>query len=169
MERIDVVNDNNVVIGQVPKSELYDGPNNHRIVHVLIFNDQGELALQQRSRTVDFLPGYWTTVVGGHVQAGESPDQAARREMTEEIGVNIPFEILFEFVYEPPNVPGMKKFLTVYQAHYNGPFSPNLEKVERVEYFDLEKIKSMVDRNEKTHHELSIIISKIYGAHPRKN
>ena len=138
----------------MPKAKLYTGPNNHRIIHVLIFNDHGKMALQLRSQTVGFLPLHWTTVVGGHVQAGETPGQAAKREMQEEIGIDVPIERLFETVYEPPHIPGMKKFLTIFRAKYNGPFSPDPEAVKRIEFFDFDIIKQMIEKGEKIHSEL---------------
>lgn len=162
-EIVDIVDDENVVIGKISEADLYKCPNNHRIVHVLIFNDNGEMALQLRSRTDDYLPLHWTTVVGGHVQAGETPEQAAKREMREEIGVDIPFEKLFETAYELPQVPGMKKFLTVFRATYNGPFSPNLKDIERVEFFSQEKIRQMINNQEKVHQEFAYIFFRANG------
>ncbi|MFA5107726.1 MAG: NUDIX domain-containing protein [Patescibacteria group bacterium] len=161
MELIDIVNDHNAVIGRISKDQLYDGPNNHRIVHVLIFNNKGDVALQLRSRTVAFLPSHWTTVVGGHVQAGETVEQAAKREMVEEIGVAVPFKKLFEIIYVPPQRPDMKKFLTIFKATHNGPFTPNPEDVERVEFFSPNKIKQKIARGKNLHHEMVVIMKTL--------
>ncbi len=161
MELIDIVNDRNAVIGRISKDQLYDGPNNHRIVHVLIYNDKGEIALQLRSRMVAFLPSHWTTVVGGHVQAGETVEQAAKREMNEEIGLVAPIKKLFEIIYVPPRVPGMKKFLTVFKTTHNGPFSPNPEDVERIEFFSPNKIKQKIVRGKNLHHEMIVIMKTL--------
>ncbi|MDD5342497.1 MAG: NUDIX domain-containing protein [Patescibacteria group bacterium] len=161
MEFIDIVNDQNQVIGKITKDKLYDSPNNHRIVHVLIFNDRGEMALQLRSQTVEFLPSHWTTVVGGHVQAGETAEQAAQREMKEEVGVDLPFEKLFETVYETPHLPGMKKFLTVFKAFFNGPFSPNPDDVAKVEFFSFDEIKQMIEQRKNLHQEMISVFNDL--------
>ena len=64
----------------------------HKVVHVLVFNDAGNLLLQKRSMNKDVAPGKWDTSVGGHVSPGEDLKTAALREMKEELGV-IPEDI----------------------------------------------------------------------------
>lgn len=59
----------------------------HRTVHVWIRNSKGELLLQKRALTKDVYPGYWDISCAGHIDAGESPETAALRELSEELGV----------------------------------------------------------------------------------
>lgn len=59
----------------------------HRTVHVWIRNEKGELLLQKRALTKDVYPGYWDISCAGHIDAGESPETAALRELSEELGV----------------------------------------------------------------------------------
>ena len=87
MEYIDVVDKNDNVIDTVSKQDIYKNLLSHRIVHVVIFNDKGEMALQLRSPKVSYCPEHWATTVGGHVQAGETHRQGAIREFIEEIGI----------------------------------------------------------------------------------
>lgn len=54
-------------------------------VGALLVNAQGEVLLQQRDDKPHLnYPGHWTTL-GGKVEAGETPDEAMRRELLEEI------------------------------------------------------------------------------------
>jgi 8-oxo-dGTP pyrophosphatase MutT (NUDIX family) len=161
MEFIDVVDEHNQVIGQITKSELYEKKPNHRIVHVLIYNDRDEMALQLRSASVVFCPNHWVTTVGGHVQAGETAEAAAKREMMEEIGVDLPLAHLFDAEYRPPTLPGMIKFLTIYRATYNGPFRPDSNDVARVDFFALPAIMRMMARGEKFHPELQFLLDNM--------
>src|SRR3990167_3639738 len=48
----------------------------YRIVHILLFNEKGEMALQMRSSHKKFCPNHLSTAVGGHVQTGETYEQA---------------------------------------------------------------------------------------------
>lgn len=57
------------------------------MVHLHVFNREGEIYLQKRSAEKDILPGYWDTAVGGHVADGETPEEALVREAREEIGL----------------------------------------------------------------------------------
>ena len=52
----------------------------HPVVHLHLFNSRGELYLQKRPEWKDIQPGRWDTAVGGHVDYGETVDEALRRE-----------------------------------------------------------------------------------------
>ena len=156
MEYLDIVNDNDQVIGNAPRPEIYEKKLTHRIVHVIVFNDTGEMALQLRSSNVKFCPLHWSTTVGGHVLAGESYEQAAKRECKEEVGIALPLKYAFKETYTKPD--GTKKFLSIFTATFNGPFEVDLQEVERVEYFSKEKINDMICQGEKFHSELLYLI-----------
>ena len=57
------------------------------MVHLHIFDREGNLYLQKRSMEKDLLPGYWDTAVGGHVTYGEQVLEALFREAGEELGL----------------------------------------------------------------------------------
>lgn len=61
----------------------------HLVVHVCLFNDQGQMLIQQRHKDKDSWPEYWDVTVGGSALAGENAQQAAMREVKEEIGLSI--------------------------------------------------------------------------------
>jgi isopentenyldiphosphate isomerase len=87
-EIFDVVNEADTVVGQAAREQVHGNPSLiHRVAHVLVFRSDGALFLQLRSPDKDVQPGKWDTSVGGHVDAGESYDEAARREMAEELGI----------------------------------------------------------------------------------
>lgn len=57
----------------------------HDCVGALLVRD-GQVLLGRRAEQRDWLPGAWD-VVGGHIEAGESPEAAITRELAEELGV----------------------------------------------------------------------------------
>lgn len=78
------------------KDDIYKGAL-HGAVHVWVWrllNDQVELLLQHRAPQKLTWPNTWGESVGGHIDLSESPETAALREATEEIGVNIKFKDL---------------------------------------------------------------------------
>lgn len=97
-EIFDVVDADDKVIGQALRSECHGDPSLvHRVAHVMVFNQQGELLLQKRSPDKDIQPGKWDTSVGGHLDSGEDYQQAAVREMNEELGLaDIPLTFLYK-------------------------------------------------------------------------
>ncbi len=90
------------VIGSATRAECHSGSRLlHPVVHLHVFNPQGEIYLQKRAASKRIQPGRWDTSVGGHVDFGETIEQALRREVREEIGL-VDFEPvhLFNYVYD---------------------------------------------------------------------
>lgn len=90
------------VIGSATRAECHSGSRLlHPVVHLHVFNPQGAIYLQKRSASKRIQPGRWDTSVGGHVDLGETIEQALRREVREEIGL-VDFEPvhLFNYVYD---------------------------------------------------------------------
>jgi isopentenyldiphosphate isomerase len=92
-ELLDLVNESDEVIGTVWKSLAHKNPKLiHREVNMAIFNKNNKVLLQQRSMNKSH-PGAWKITATGHVKAGENPIDAAKRELSEELGINI--ELLY--------------------------------------------------------------------------
>lgn len=84
-----VVDEDGIQISLSPRSICHDGKSMllHPVVHLHLFNEQGELFLQKRASTKDLLPGKWDSSVGGHINPGEKPEEALERETAEELGI----------------------------------------------------------------------------------
>jgi Isopentenyldiphosphate isomerase len=83
-----LVDEQGNVIGKATRSKCHGGTFwLHPVVHLHIFNSNGELFLQKRAMNKDTQPGKWDTAVGGHVDYGEAVETALKREAFEELGV----------------------------------------------------------------------------------
>jgi len=160
METLDIVNDRDEVIGQATKKEIYAQKLPHRIVHVLVYDDQGRMLLQKRAETVFFAPGHWSTAVGGHVQAGETYEAAALREYDEELGTTSPLEFLFSDVFRDK---GYTKYLHVYRASLAGELKPNPVEVAEVRAFTDAELCALDPEIDLVHPELSFILARLFG------
>ena len=90
MEYLDIYDENRKWLGYSrPRGASYMPGEYHLIVHVCLMNERGEMLIQQRSDSVAKWPGMWDLTIGGHVLAGETPEQAAEREVQEELGLQI--------------------------------------------------------------------------------
>jgi isopentenyl-diphosphate Delta-isomerase len=87
-ETFDVVDDDDTVIGTATRKQAHMLGHIHRSVLFFIFDGQGRVYVNQRAENKEFYPGYWSLVFGGHVDAGESYDEAVVREAKEEAGVD---------------------------------------------------------------------------------
>ncbi|MBI2464519.1 NUDIX domain-containing protein [Candidatus Shapirobacteria bacterium] len=86
-ELLDLVNEKDEVIGEVLKSKANSDPKLiHREILVYIFDDENRMLMQQRSFNKKVYPGVWAESCAGHVGKGEDPENAAHRELVEELG-----------------------------------------------------------------------------------
>jgi isopentenyl-diphosphate Delta-isomerase len=128
-ERFDVVDANDVVVGQATRGEVHARGLLHRAVHVVVSNQAGEIFLQKRSLAKDTCPGCWASSCSGHVDSGEDYDAAAQRELAEEIGVVVASPPARWFRMEPSEDTGWE-FVWVYRMTGEGPFALNPAEVE---------------------------------------
>jgi 8-oxo-dGTP pyrophosphatase MutT (NUDIX family) len=93
----------------------------HRAVFVLVRSSDGRVLVHRRSEHKDLWPGQWDLAVGGVVGAGEGWEEAAHRELAEEVGVVVErLEPLGEGAFDDPDVSLVAR---VYAAVHDGPFS----------------------------------------------
>jgi isopentenyldiphosphate isomerase len=87
-EVFDRVDQDDHVIGRVRRGEAHHDPNViHRSVQVIVCTSDGRVLLQRRAASKDLFPGYLCASASGHVMAGDSYAETARRELIEELGV----------------------------------------------------------------------------------
>lgn len=88
-EWLPIVDEQGNVKAKATRGECHNGKTNllHPVVHLHVFNMQGEVLLQHRPAWKTIQPNKWDTAVGGHVDYGETIEQALRREVGEEIGI----------------------------------------------------------------------------------
>jgi len=100
IEYFPLVTDDGQVVGKASRTECHSGSFLlHPVVHLHVFNSNGELYLQKRAMDKDIQPGKWDTSVGGHVDFGEEITHALRREVEEELGI-MAFEPVFILRYK---------------------------------------------------------------------
>jgi len=99
-EQVILVNEKDEPIGLCPKMEAHEKALLHRAFSVFIFNNKGELLLQQRAAHKYHSPRLWTNTVCSHQRDKETNLQAGKRRLDEEMGMRAPLEEVFHFVYQ---------------------------------------------------------------------
>jgi isopentenyl-diphosphate Delta-isomerase len=88
-------------VGFLRKDLCHDGQGTlHRAFSLLVFNDAGELLLQQRAPSKRLWPMYWSNSCCSHPRRGESMEAAIKRRLFEELGLSCPLHFLFKFQYQ---------------------------------------------------------------------
>lgn len=90
MELIDVLTEDGQPTGEVQSRQtIHQKGSWHAAVDIFLVNHQNQVLLQKRSLIKDSFPGLWEISCSGHVDRGETPQQAAIREIQEELGLSI--------------------------------------------------------------------------------
>lgn len=97
-----IVDEEGKTIGKATRGECHGGSRLlHPVIHLHVFDSRGRLYLQKRPDWKDIQPGKWDTAVGGHVDYGESIEEALRREAREELGLTgFNYEPVARYVFE---------------------------------------------------------------------
>ena len=134
-EIFDIVDENNNVIGQAPRSECHGNPDLiHRTAHVVVYHSDGRILLQKRSHKKDLLGGLWDTAVGGHLDQGETFEEGARREMNEELGIDRNADLEFICYWKIRNSVESEN-VAIYKLIADGPFDYDHEEIDEVRFW----------------------------------
>ena len=144
-ELLEVVNHKGEIVSILPRNLIHGNPSlTHRVIHVLVFNTEGYLLLQKRSMSKDVAPGRWDTSVGGHINPGEDPLSAARREMGEELGISVG-EPNFLYTYKHTNSYETELVYT-FSCIYEGEIIFNPAEIDEIKFWSLDEISGHMDK-----------------------
>ena len=146
---IQIVDENDRPVRAGTKQEAWDQGLFHRVVRIMIENDQGEVLLQLRAPDKDIFPDCWDNSAAGHVDAGEDYEEAAYRELEEELGVTGQELAEIGKYHSNETIEGktFNRFVKVYKLKLNlDPASLRLEegKVVAVKWMPLSEVKQYV-------------------------
>lgn len=146
-EIFDVVDEHDRVVRQAPRSVVHAKKLLHRAVHIFAFNDRGELLLQLRSATKDEFPLHYTSSASGHLGAGESYEDAAPRELEEELGVRAPLEWLAKFPAGPETA---NEHTVLFRTAPDAPISSGSLRIdpgeiERIDVLSIDQIARLIE------------------------
>ena len=100
-EPLILVDSQDRVVGYESKQACHQGDGIlHRAFSVFIFNNRGEVLLQQRSAQKQLWPGFWSNSCCSHPRQGEELDEAAQRRLLEELGLSSDLKFLYRFQYQ---------------------------------------------------------------------
>lgn len=156
MEILDVVDENNNLIGKTEDREIIhrDGLW-HREVAIWIMNEKGELLIQKRSANKKQAPNKWC-ITAGHIDAGEEPLDVAKRETLEELGLSLTNEdIEFLFVAKKQKKFSDTQYNNNFQYMYFAKTNKKIseykiqeEELSEVKYISIDELERMIEEKD---------------------
>jgi 16S rRNA (adenine1518-N6/adenine1519-N6)-dimethyltransferase len=145
-EKLALVDDCDRAIGAADRQAIHNQGLRHRAVHLFIVNRDHELFLQKRSWRKDQHPDRWDSSASGHVDAGESYDDCARRELSEELGIST---VLDRIGAIPASDKTGQEFISIYRGSHDGLIRYNALEIETGGFFRLATIDAWIEKRPK--------------------
>ncbi len=163
-EVLDIVNENDEVIGTKTRSEIYkESLKNFRVINAFIVNSERKLWIPRRTAHKRYTPLCLDMSLGGHVEIGESYEGAFKRELQEELNLNadnVPYHLLG---YLTPQKDAVNAFMNVYEIKMD--MTPDYNKDDFIEAFWLtpRELYDKLAKGDKSKADLPILVKKFYA------
>lgn len=161
-ELLDLVSENDVVIRSELRSVIYTKKLKWiRSVCALIFNSRGQIWIPRRHPNKRLMPLYLDMSVAGHIQAGETYEQAFFRETEEEVSIDLN-KVRWEKILQlTPPQHGSFAFSSIYAIYQDE--DPDFNKIDFIsaQWFYPEELITMIEQGEKTKSDLPIILKNL--------
>jgi len=144
-----LVDENDNEIGTMGKIKAHEEGALHRAFSVLIFNDKNDILLQQRAFNKYHCGGLWTNTCCSHPKQGEALLASAQRRLKEEMGIDVPLQKSFDFIYKASFDNGLTEY--EFDHVFTGCFSEvpdiNTNEVANWKYISYRNLKKDIAKN----------------------
>jgi isopentenyl-diphosphate Delta-isomerase len=164
MEKVVLVDEDDNPTGTMEKMEAHEKGLLHRAFSVFIFNNNGDMLLQQRAFSKYHSGGLWTNTCCSHPREGEATIEAAHRRLQEEMGFDCEIKKAFDFIYKKELDKGLTEHELdhVFIGEFEGEFRFNPEEVNAVAYVPVQEVLDQVVRNPQKYTEwFKICLSEV--------
>jgi isopentenyl-diphosphate delta-isomerase len=147
-EYVILVDEKDNEVGLMEKMEVHRKGLLHRAFSVLLFNSKGEMLLQKRAANKYHSAGLWTNACCSHPRPGEKMDDAVRRRLKEEMGIDAQPTYAYKFLYKIKLQDVIEyEFDHVFVGQFDEEPLPNVNEVQDWKYENLASVKEDVLRN----------------------
>ncbi len=143
-----LVNEQDDAVGYLSKDAAHDGDGVlHRAFSVFLFNERGEVLLQQRAEQKRLWPGFWSNSCCSHPKKGEEITTAAHCRIQQELGVKADLQYLYKFVYQARfhDLGSEHELCWVYIGKCDQPVAPNALEVADHRWLAVDKLSAEIE------------------------
>ena len=121
----------------------------HRAFSIFLFNQSGEVLIQQRATSKPLWGDFWSNTCCSHPRAGESIDSAASRRIKEELGIQAELSFIYKFEYQARFNEQLSEneLCSVYFGHFDGAPTPNPNEVQSWKWISRESLTKELREN----------------------
>ena len=159
-ELVDIVDSDDRIIDTVARAVMRRDVLRHRAVFVLVRDGEGRVLIHRRSDAKDLWPGWWDISVGGVVAAGESYDEAARRELFEEAGIAAEPVFVSSGTYDDTDVSLIAR---CYEVRHDGGVEARDGEVAEFRWVSTAELRDLVSRERFLPDSLALLGSRLFG------
>ncbi|EKT55342.1 isopentenyl-diphosphate Delta-isomerase [Providencia burhodogranariea] len=146
-ENIILVDENDTEIGTMPKLLAHQLGKLHRAFSVFIFNNKGELLIQQRAAHKYHSAGQWANSCCSHPRPNETTLNAAKRRLIEELGFSTAISPAGHLIYHSDVSGGLieHEYDHLFVGHYNQEVSPNPDEVAATRWVTISQLRNEIE------------------------
>jgi isopentenyldiphosphate isomerase len=160
-ELVDIVDFDDRIIDTVARAVMRREVLRHRAVFILVRDKEGRVLIHRRSSDKDLWPGWWDIAVGGVVAAGESYDEAARRELFEEAGVAAEPLFVSSGAYDDTDVSLIAR---CYEVRHDGAVEARDGEVAEFRWVSTTELRDLMTRERFLPDSLALLGPHLFGA-----
>lgn len=162
-EILDLVDESDNVIGTKSRANIYaEKLKNYRVVNGFVVNKEGKLWIPRRTADKKIFPLCLDMSVAGHVESGEDYDGALRRELKEELSLNlnkVSYKILGKL---NPYKDQISSFMTIYEIKADEVSNYNKEDFIEATWLTPKELIEKINSGDKAKDDLPKLIQKFY-------
>jgi isopentenyl-diphosphate delta-isomerase type 1 len=147
-EEIDIVNEEDEVIGEASREEAHEKGLWHRSASVFVVNSRRQVLVQVRGQNV-LNPGKLCASASGHLSKGESYEKGAKRELAEELGIRATLKLIAKYSMEisKESYGTVREHCCLFLCRYDGEFTLQEAEVADVLFFSIDKLNGMIAKD----------------------
>lgn len=142
---IEIVDENDQVVGIELRAVVHARGLRHRAVHIIVKDCEGRILIQKRSILKTRHPRKWDTSAAGHVDPGESYEEAATRELHEELGIPPELVKLNKCFKLAPSEQTEHEFIWVYECMWDKGINPNKDEIEQIQWIESQTLQQWIN------------------------
>ena len=160
-----IVDDDDNIVGEMQLFDAMAAGKNLRVSHILVISSQGLMLLQQRGPNI-MAPNLWNAAAAGHVDAGDTYESTAVKELEEEMGLTTSAEQLNYLgkIHMPVKSDNgdHAKFHVGYWVQNDGEVHPDPEEVSDYKWVSVEELEAAITKNPSDFTEAFVHFAKLY-------